>query len=49
LLIKGATKACGGGTRSEATHGVIALFDAAVILLDPIVEILIAAMDDLLP
>src|SRR5262245_23593110 len=39
LLITGATKAGGRGTIFEATHRVITLFDATVILLNAVDEI----------
>lgn len=47
--IEGTTEACCSYVVSKATHWVIPLFDATVVLLQPIIEIGITAMDDVPP
>jgi hypothetical protein len=46
-FIERGTEASGTGERAEAAHRVVALFDRAVVLLEPIIEILTGAMHGL--
>jgi hypothetical protein len=47
-FIKGPTKASCRWKASKPTHGVVPLFDASVVLLQPIVEIMVASMGNVL-
>ena len=46
-FIEGPTEACCRGQTSEPAHRVVALFDATMILLQSVVEIAVASMNDL--
>jgi len=46
LLLEGRAEACGGGERAEPAHGVIALFQRTVVLLDQLVLIAAAPVGD---
>jgi len=48
LFVAGAAEPFGRVHIPKAAHWVITLFDAAMILLDPVVQLGIAAVDDLL-
>jgi hypothetical protein len=46
-FIKGRAEASGTGEGAEAAHRIVALFDAAVILLKSIVQVLVGTVEDL--
>ena len=48
-FVEGSTEALRGSEALKTKHGIVALFDAAVVLLDPIILIAAAPMLDLLP